>query len=375
MTLRDILTKHEKGVDYAHILEHHELYPIILDKNNNVLSFPPIINGSLTEVTPYTTEIFIDVTGTDPHAIQYALNIVTTALAERDAHLFSTTVIDGGKNIITPNLTPNKKQLSLNYVNKILGTTLTVIQITNCLEKMGYNTSISEKQQITVDIPAWRSDILHEIDLIEDVAVGYGYDIFSTDFPQAQTFGKTLPQQNLFNSLRYSMIGLGFTEVTTFTISNPRDEFTNLGMKKQSLVTIENPIGEEYSSLRINILPSLLKIFRENRHHSLPQQIFELGPIVNPKGQNEFHLGGLKIDAKANFTECKGYVEAILRNLGIKLTIEEYSHPAFIPGRCAKLLINSTQIGWLGELHPQTIQSFELEHPTIAFEINCNTLL
>ena len=225
-----------------------------------------------------------------------------------------------------------------------------------------------------MDIPAWRSDILHEIDLVEDVAVGYGYDKFSTDFPQAQTFGKTLPQQHLFTSLRYSMIGLGFTEVTTFTISNPRDEFTNLGLKNQDLTTIQNPIGEEYSALRINLLPSLLKILRENRHHPLPQQIFELGPIVTASGKNEFHLGGIKIGAKANFTECKGYVEAILRNLGMHLSIKELDHPGFIAGRCATITNKNTEIGWLGELHPQTIQAFELEHPIIAFELNCTTL-
>jgi phenylalanyl-tRNA synthetase beta chain len=351
MTLREILTKHEKGVDYAHILDEHDRYPLIVDKNNNVLSFPPIINGSLTEVTPYTNEIFIDVTGTDPH------------------------VIDGDSKNITPNLSPQTQTLTTGYVNKILGTTLINEEIKICLEKMGYNVTYKDTENLEVDIPAWRSDILHEIDIVEDVAVGYGYDQFSTDFPQAQTFGKTLPQQNLFTSLRYSMIGLGFTEVTTFTISNPRDEFTQLGMKIQAMVTIENPIGEEYSGIRVNLLPSLLKILRENRHHSLPQQIYELGPVINAKGINEIHLSGLKIGAKANFTECKGLIEAILRNLGIPLIIQDYTHSAFISGRCAKIISNNTDIGWFGELHPQTIQAFELDHPIIAFELNCNTLL
>jgi phenylalanyl-tRNA synthetase beta chain len=375
MTLQEILKRHEKGIDYAHILEGYELYPLIIDKNNNVLSFPPIINGSLTEVTPYTTQIFIDVTGTDPYAINYALNIVTTALAERGSHLYSTTVIDGENNIQTPNLKPHTQSLSVNYVNRILGMNLSSTEIQNCLEKMGYAVSIKDKNNLNVGVPAWRSDILHEIDLVEDVAVGYGYDIFTTDFPQAQTFGKTLPNQQLFTSLRYSLIGLGFTEVTTFSISNPQDEFTHLGLDLQPLVTIANPIGEEYSVMRMTLLPSLLRILRENRHHSLPQQVFELGSIVNDKAINQFHLGGVKIGAKANFTECKGLVEAVFRNLGISYELTEHTHPAFIDGRCAKIIHKDTVMGFLGELHPRTIQAFELDHPIIAFELYCNTLL
>ncbi|GAH77355.1 unnamed protein product, partial [marine sediment metagenome] len=148
MTLREILTRHEKGIDYAHILEGHELYPLIVDKNNNVLSFPPIINGSLTEVTPYTTEIFIDVTGTDPYAINYALNIVTTALAERGSQLYSTTVIDGDHITLTPNLEPHRQSLTVSYVNKILGTNLSSAEIQSCLEKMGYVISLTNKETL-----------------------------------------------------------------------------------------------------------------------------------------------------------------------------------------------------------------------------------
>jgi phenylalanyl-tRNA synthetase beta chain len=375
MTLREILTRHEKGVDYAHILDGYERYPLIVDKNNNVLSFPPIINGSLTEVTPYTTEIFVDVTGTDPYAINYALNIVTTALAERGSQLYSTTVIDDNQTILTPNLTPHEHTLMVSYVNKSLGTNLRPIEIQSCLEKMGYDVSEQNEETLVVGVPAWRPDILHEIDLVEDVAVGYGYEVFTTDFPQAQTFGKTLPQQQLFASLRLSMIGLGFTEVTTFSISNPRDEFTHLGMDIQPMVTIANPIGEEYSVIRMNLLPSLLKILRENRHHALPQQVFELGPIVDDTAVNRFHLGGVKIGAKANFTECKGFVEAVFRNLGIPFELTESSHPAFIRGRCASLYHKDTVVGVLGELHPRTIQAFDLDHPIIAFELYCHNIL
>ena len=374
MTLREILQKHEKGVDYAHILKGFDKYPLIVDANNNVLSFPPIINGSLTEVTPYTKEIFIDVTGTDRKAINYALNIVSTALAERGCQIYSTAVYDESKIYPSPDLNPIKRELSVDYVNRILGTALKDIEITKCLGKMGYNSSVTDGGKITVEIPAWRSDILHEIDLIEDVAIGYGFDVFETDFPTALTFGKTLPQHDLLESLRSIMIGLGFNEVTTFTISNTNDEFTNMGLNIGTMVEIENPIGEEYAGLRISLLPSLLKILRENRHHPLPQQIFELGTVINEQAKNRRNLAGLKIDAKANFTLCKSIVEAVLRDIGCKYSINEKNHAAFIEGRCASIIKNNKEIGFFGELHPKTIQTFELEHPIIAFEIQADSL-
>jgi phenylalanyl-tRNA synthetase beta chain len=222
--------------------------------------------------------------------------------------------------------------------------------------------------------PAWRTDILHEVDLVEDVAVGYGFDKFEIDFPKALTFGKTLSSQNADDSLRSIMIGLGFNEVTTFTISNEKDEFTKMGLEIDKNVEIENPIGEEYSCLRVSLLPSLLKILSENRHHPLPQQVFELGFVVDGDAKNRSHLAGMKIDAKANFTECKSLVEAVLRDAGVKYNIKDKMHPAFITGRCAAIIKENKEIGVFGELHPKTNTAFELDHPIIAFEMQADIL-
>ena len=374
MTLNEILERHEKGIDYAHILRDFDKHPIIFDKYNNVLSYPPIINGSLTEVTPFTTDLFIDVTGTDQNAINYVINIVTTALCERGGKIYTTKVIDGEKTYISPNLIPKKRKLNTDYVNKILGTKLEDKDVIFCLKKMGYNARSIKKSEINLDIPSWRADILHEIDLVEDVAVGYGYDKFDTEYPKALTFGKTIPSHELFAALKEIMIGLGFNEVTTFTISNEKDEFEKLGLNNQERVQIANPIGEDFSCLRISLIPSLLKILSENRHHNLPQQIFELGIVVDKTFKNRNNLAFVKIDAKANFTECKSLVEAIMRDSGTKFTIKDYNHPAFINGRCASIFTNNKEIGFFGELHPKTIINFELEYPIIAYEVKADML-
>lgn len=374
MTLRDILKKHEKGVDYASLLDGFEKYPLIIDAHQNVLSFPPIINGCLTEVTPYTKEIFIDVTGTDRKAINYALNIVASALAERGGTIYQTTVYDEGKKILSPDYTPIQKKVTISSVNRILGTSFTGSDIIQYLEKMGHHAMDHGRDSILVDIAAWRSDILHEVDLIEDVAVGYGFDQFETDFPKSLTFGGRLPNQTLFDGVRTLMIGLGYNEVTTFVISNKEDEFQRMGLERRTMVELENPIGEEYSGLRISLLPSLLKLLRENRHHPLPQQIFEVGVVVDESAKNKTHLAALKIDAKANFTECKSLIETVLRECGEKPVIKEKTHPAFIEGRCAAILKKEKEIGVFGEFHPKTIQAFHLEHPLIAFELSIDSL-
>jgi phenylalanyl-tRNA synthetase beta chain len=375
MTLNDILQNHEKGISYAHLLKDSKLYPIITDKNNNVLSFPPIINGTLTEVTPFTTNIFIDVTGTNLKSVNTALNIITTALAERNAIIHSTRIREGNKTIISPDLSPSQKILSTKYINRILGTDLNKKQIIKNLEKMGYAVQEKESDKLNVFIPAWRSDILHEIDLVEDVAIGYGYDNFNKELPKGFTFGKHLIDQQIRENLRTIMIGFGFNEVTTFTISNKIDEFKKLGIKKAKCVELLNPITEEYTCIRTTLLPSLLKILNDNKHHNLPQQIFEIGIVVQTDYKNTYHLGAVRTSAKAHFTECKALIEGVVKEIGLSTyDVIENNHPAFVQGRCASLTHKNQEIGFFGEFHPNTILNFDLEHPIIGFEIFLDSL-
>ena len=372
MTMTEILKNHEKGVDYAHILQDFDKHPLIVDKYNNVLSYPPIINGSLTEVTPFTKELFIDVTGTDEKAINYALNIVVTALSERGGQIYSTVVKDESKTYITPDLTPKEMSLSVDYAKRILGTHLNTKEIEFCLAKMGYNTKKINDKKINVLVPAWRADILHEIDIVEDIAKGYGHENFESDFPTSLTFGRTLENHKLHEALRNIMIGLGFNEVTTFTISNEDDEYKKIDLSEKTHAKIANPIGEEFSCLRSGLIPSLLKILNENRHHPLPQQIFELGIVVDEKFKNKYNLAFAKIDAKANFTECKSLAEAVIRDIGLDFKIRNFDHTGFIGGRCAAIIKDSREIGFFGELHPKTISNFELEYPIIVLELKAD---
>lgn len=368
MDLQEILEKHEKGIEYAHLLKDFEMYPIILDKNGNVLSFPPIINGELTAVTEKTKNIFIDVTGTDKKAVHDALVIIATSLAERGGKLEQVEITGNEK---TPDLTPQYNEVKIEYVEKILKLK-DEKEIVDALLKLGHEVKI-ENGVIMVFSPAWRVDILHPIDIIEDIAKGYGYENFKEMMPKAMTFGSSFS----YEKLHQTMIGLGFNEVLTLSLSGKEKEFEKMEILGNA-VEIANPISSEHSIMRQSLIPSLLEILSKNRHHDLPQQIYEIGEVIISEGskvRQKTMLAGVKIDAKTGFTECKSIVEAILRNLGIRMELKEKEHGTFIEGRCASVIANGKEIGYFGEVKPSVICNFSLEYPVIAFELDASLLL
>lgn len=371
MNLDEILQKHDKGIKYAHLVEKFDKYPVIIDSNKHVLSFPPIINGELTAVDLFTENLFVDVTGTDANAVDSALNIIATAIAERGGKLEMVKVI-GNEVRNTPDLSPSHVKVDLDYASKILGFDIKK-HAADALEKMGLDARVKGKV-IEVDIPAWRVDILHPIDIVEDMAIGYGYDKISPELPKSMTFGESLSS----NKIHETMIGLGFNEVLTISLSNEEEQFEKMNLKPREVVSIENPISSKHSCIRVSLLPSLMEILSKNRHNELPQMIYEVGEIVeiiDGVPLNKTMVSGVKIDAKTGFTECKSIVEALLRNMGIKADIEEKKSGAFIDGRCASLLKDEKPIGYFGEVHPSVISNFELEYPAIAFEIYADELL
>ena len=364
MNLNEILEKHEKGKAYAHLLKGKKRYPIIVDKNENVLSFPPIINGQLTAVTEETKNIFIDVTGIEEKAVMHAMNIIATSLAERGGAMEQVKIING-KEKKTPDLTPYHTEVKLSYIKKIIGID---VDAKKCLEKMGHSVKIDGSIAKVIS-PAWRMDILHPIDIVEDIAIGYGYNLIPDSLPKEITFGESFD----YGKIHGTMIGLGFNEVLTLTLSSKKKEFEDMNIKGKT-VEVENPISMHHSIIRYSLIPSLLEILSRNKHNDLPQRIYEFGDVIQEMQQKKI-LAGVKIDAKTNFTECKSIVEAILRNFGLKMDVEEIKHHSFIDGRCASIIVNGKHIGYFGEINPDVITKFSLEYPVIAFEMDALSLL
>jgi len=369
MTPAEILKEHEKGKAYASVLEGKSLYPMIVDSQGEVLSFPPIINGITTAITENTRDIFVDCTGTDLNAVVTTVNILTTALAERGGKISTVKVHRDGEVIRAPDLKPLPMTLSPSFVNWWTGGALEPEVIVSSLKKMGYGANISGGK-VEVLVPRYRGDILHHVDLVEDVAIGYGFEKFGAGLPKHQTFAAEDPLTAFGNSVKPIMIGLGYFEVVTLSLSNPQDQFLAMGIPDdKSAIRVKNPVSEEHNLVRVSLIPSLMTILRRNKHRELPQRVFEIGDVVMGV-HNRRKIAGAAIHAKAGFTEMKSVVQSLLAGTGLECSVEADHHLSFIEGRCAAVVSGTTKLGVLGELSPTTIEAFELKYPIIAFELD-----
>lgn len=382
MTPQEILEKHEKGIAYRHLVDWSTKYPLLIDHYGNVLSMPPIINGELTEVDTETRTLFIDVTGPDYQAVEQCLNVLVTALADLGGRIEYVQVKYPDRIMYSPDLTPKEIQLKPSYANNLLGLELSEDQIIECLEKCRLNARKGKEGTIRVEIPAYRIDILHEIDLVEEVAIGYGYYRLEPTQPQTMTTGRLHEATRLGNITRQIMVGLGFTEVMNFILTNENQQFEMMRREPQETIKIANPASSEYSIARTSLLPSLIKNLLDNRHESFPQRIFEVSDIirVEPKdecrSERDLHLAGVLSHATASFAEMKSVVEALLANIGMpKWEINPTSNRSFIQGRVAVITFGNNDIGYLGEIHPEVLNNFELENPVCGFEMDLEWLL
>jgi phenylalanyl-tRNA synthetase beta chain len=375
MSLDEILKNTSKGKDYGWILEGKERYPILIDSDNKVLAMPPIINSIHTMVEEKTKNLFIDVTGTDEKTINEVLNVIVTSLAERGGRIQSVRIKYLEREIETPRLENSTMNLDPNYANKLLGLKLTNHEMVECLRMMGFD-AIQVGKNLQVLIPCYRTDIMHAMDLIEDIAIAYGYDRFEPEIPNISTIGKENPLETFSTKLRTLLVGYGLQEVVTFMLTNKDNLYKKMLMKEKDVIETANPKTEEYSIVRNWLLPSLMEVLWRNRHRDYPQNIFEVGDVLELDPSSETgvkikrRLGIVLCHSKANFSEMKSLVESILSNLGIKdYKLEESKLPCFIPGRSAKIVINNRDLGRFGEVHPEVITNWELEMPAVACEI------
>lgn len=371
MDLQQILEQHEKGVDYAYILEGKDRYPLLVDSRDNVLSFPPIINGTLTTVTEDTTRVFIDVTGTDLGAISGALNIVATAMAERGGKLRSVNVV-GARSSVSPDLEPRPWTLPVGDTNALLGSCLGAEEMAAALLCMGFDAS-PRGNAVEVLAPATRLDLIHPVDIMEDVAKGVGYESFGKTLPRAVTFGELGTEQRASDAARQTMVGYGFLEVTTLMLTSPRDQFERMRLPPGEVVEVLNPISEDHTCLRVALLPSIMAVLRRNKHRELPQRLFEVGDVMVGCRRRK-HLAGAMIASRSSFTEAKSLVESLLRDLSVPHAIVPSARGCYIDGRGAEVEVDGAAVGSFGELHPEVVTAFELGYPVIAFELDLSAL-
>ena len=381
MNLEEILLLHEKGIEYAHILEGKEVYPLIFDKNDEILSFPPVINGIITTVTDDTQNLFLDLTGTNFTAVNLALNILSTTLADMGACLESVKVnyLDR-ESIITPDLTPEKWEVKLDYLNDYIGLNLPYKEVIKCFRKVRFNAEQSKKAgYIDIWVPPFRGDIMHIVDFTEEYAIGYGYEKLPQTIREGGT-GEYHPIQIFSNKLRTVMIGAGYLEVLNFILANTEKQYSYMMQEnnEKDHVQILNPVSKEFDTVRTTILPKLMDTLFYNRSEEKPIKIFEVGDTIllddtrETGARREVHLSAVSYHESADFTEIRSTIDFIMASLGyakdyeIKVDINN----SYINGRYAVIYFNGNKIGEFGEINPEVLQNFKLEFPVAALELN-----
>lgn len=361
-TAMQILKDHPKGKEYANLLFNCREFPVFIDDKESIMSLVPIVNSVETgKITTLTKEIFIEVSGHNFDVCHTALVIVCAALADMGAAIETVDIKYGPKTVRTPDFTSKTMTIAASAVNAHLGTTLTQKDVADSLLAMGY-----DAKGTVVKIPAWRSDILHEVDLIEDVAIGYGIEKLEPTIPNISTIGGETKQTKLERALRQVFVSLGYLEMKTFCLSSPETQVTRV-MQTRRPLEMENPLNTEYSVLRQQLIPGLLEALSKNKHNEYPQQIVEIGSVWTP--DEEPRLAFVVCGEKAGFTDAKSTLETAIRLLGRELHLKPYEEKMFISGRAAVF-----PGGFFGEVHPQVLENFEIGFPVVAGEIRLKEL-
>lgn len=362
---KEILELHPAGREYKHLLENEKLYPIFLDANDSILSMPPIINSDdIGKVTEETKNVFIECSGFDYSVLSKCLNFIVTALADIRGEIYKIEIQDSGKKIESPNLTPEEMKININYINKMLGLELKENEIKNLLERMGFDYSGGK-----VLVPAYRADILHEIDLVEDIAIAYGYENFKEEIPNISTIGKESDRSKFNRKISEILIGLELLECSSVSLSN--ENVLNKKMNiKNKLVKVESPVNQDYDTLRNSMIPSLLQILAENKRYEYPQNIFEIGKIFDDINDKD----SLGILVTGNFTFIKQILDVLFSLINSKYEVKEEDHGSFISGRCGKVIVNEKEIGVVGEINPLVLSNFGIEIPCSGLELDISDL-
>ncbi len=292
-------------------------------------------------------------------------------------------VYPDGSREVTPNLEPQMRTIDPKSAEKLIGVTLP--DIASVLERMRYGAA-RQDGRLSVQIPPYRADIMHDWDVFEDIAIGFGYHNIKPQLVPSMTVGTHQPIEELSSTARRVMTGLGFLEIMTPALSNVDEHYDKLGLPvPEHYVRLENPISVEQTMAREQLFPGLLSTLRSNTTREMPQAIFEAGDCFAVDADAETgvstrrKLAAAVAGPKAGYTDAKQTLDTLARELGCEVRFEPLENPTFIPGRCARVLLRAagqeTTWGVLGEVHPAVLESFGITQPTALLEIDLGVLL
>ncbi|HEX5185751.1 MAG TPA: phenylalanine--tRNA ligase subunit beta [Nitrososphaeraceae archaeon] len=382
LTFKEILNVTEAGKKYSHLVNKYNQFPALIDDNNQILSFPPIINSNKTKVTNRSKNILIEITGTNLEISKYILAILSFYLYDEGFKLYSGNIHDEKSIFSSLKMIKNKSIIVDNsLINNYLGLNLTTRQIIGLLNKSRFDGKILNKKKIKCLIPPFRNDIIHPTDIVEEVAIGYGIDRLKPTLPLFQiSSGSRNSNFNVFSKLRETLIGLGFLEMVNFTlIDSTLFSLTNhKTFENFEKMRVRESKSKEHEFLRTNIIPSLMNNLSYNIHEEYPQKIFEIGKTFSLISgiEENWSLGAIIASNNTNYTEMKSILQSIFKlNFGEEIMTKKNQNELFISGRSADIFFQNEIIGFLGEISPQFISKFNLRLPLSGFELNLSKLL
>ena len=375
MTLSEVLEKTETGLTYNHLLEKNTKIPVIVDSAGNTISFPPIINSKLTEVTTKSKNLLIEVTATDKNAAEDILALVAYTLQNAGFQL-SSVRISGGKNS-TPSLVAKNILVDPMLINDTLGLDVSIHVMIKSLRRSRLDAKAKGKQ-ILCSIPKYRTDILGPIDLVEEVALGYGIENLEPTISETKSAGQKNRVTVLLEAVRSTMIGLGYSEVMNFGLVGKQTQYDMVKRNSSNMISVSDSKSQEHQILRDALLPSLIGVLSKNIHESYPQRIFEVGTVFQRDHpiNEEIHLACASAHNDVSYTEIKSVLQSLLKSgFNVTCTTKIAQDSLFTQGRTANVFVNDNKIGIIGELAPEVLDNFKLRIPVAGFEIKLTGLI
>ncbi|MBI5043857.1 MAG: phenylalanine--tRNA ligase subunit beta [Nitrospirae bacterium] len=386
MNLNKILSEHPKGKEFGGILNGKKLYPLLTDSENKILSFPPIINSrEIGEVKVGDKNLFIEATGTDIRLVILAINIMAANLSDRGAKIEPVQIkypytTELGKATLTPLNFSEIVTISHADIEKALGETWKDKDIKTYLTNYGYEIKIKNKKIAAVP-PFFRDDLMHPMDVIEDLAISKGYDTFKPIMPHHFTVGSLSDIEFLSDKVRELFVGIGFQEIISNILTSKNELLTKMNLPDERLVEISNVMSESYSVLRNSLVPSLLRVEAESSKAFYPHKIFEVGEAAvydenDDMGSSTILNAACLIShPNANFSEMHSYLDILFYYLNLEYKLEPFKHPSFIDGRVGRVIVKNETIGLIGEIHPEVIEKWGINCPCACVEISVNKIL
>mmetsp|Transcript_32851 Transcript_32851/g.49565 ORF Transcript_32851/g.49565 Transcript_32851/m.49565 type:complete len:637 (+) Transcript_32851:55-1965(+) len=420
---------------YVPIIKNSPAYPVILDSEETVLSLPPIINGSKSKITLETTNVFIECTATDLTKANIVLDTVVAMFSEYCSQSYSVepvqinyvddagTVVDS---MVTPLMSTRRERASVDFCNSLIGINISPEEMKTLCNKVQLGPAeLTENNTILeVTVPPTRSDILHPVDIAEDVGIAYGYNNIKKKVPTTCTVGAEQPLNQLGDLLREEIGRAGYIEVLTHGLCSLRDNFTALRRPITSAVSLSNPANIEYQIVRTTLLPGLLKTLQHNKSASFTSgfKLFEISDIILPDNKhvvtetivgakNRRKICAVYSGPTSGFEIIHGLVDRIMTLCEVapeeayisnsakgveekyrvsregwvytiaELPLEDNAAGTYFPGRAAAVLLTSPdggeriQIGTFGIIHPEVLKNFDILYPSSCVEIDLECLL